>query len=92
MEEAISVVNLWLSSLVMSHGVVEVAKAYLLLTPAESQADTLRALLRARVEADGSQLTQVIRADFARPDTVALNGWVVSRTEARLATLRYLAG
>jgi hypothetical protein len=92
MEEAISVVNLWLQTLVLSHGVVEVARAYLRMTPAEAEPETLRTLLTARVESDGSQLAQVIRADFARPDTVAINGWIVSRTEARLAALRFLAG
>lgn len=86
------VVNLWLSTLMISHGVGEVAKAYLQLVPGENQPATLRALLAQRVEQDGSQLDQVIRADFARPDTVALNGWILSRTEARLSALRFLEG
>lgn len=86
------VVNLWVSTLVMSHGVVEVAKAYIKQVPAEADTVTLRARLAERIDADGSQLAQVIRADFARPDTVALNGWILSRTEARLSALRFLEG
>ncbi len=92
MEEATAAVNLWLSTLVMSHGLVEVAKEYLRLAPDEATAAALRVLLGQRIQDGGSTLEQVIQADFARSDTVALNGWILSRTEARLAALRYLDG
>jgi hypothetical protein len=92
MEEATATVNLWLSTLVMSHGLVEVAKGYLRLAPDESTATALRALLARRAESAEGSLEQVIQADFAQSDTVALNGWILSRTEARLAALRYLDG
>jgi hypothetical protein len=89
-EAAATTVNLWLSTLVISHGLSEVAKSYLRLAPEESSAVRLRALLARQVATDGNDLARVIQADFARPDTVALDGWILSRTEARLAALRYL--
>lgn len=91
MGAAITTVDAWLSSLVVSQGLTAVGKCYLALAPAEGHADTLRMLLAGRDQADGPDLGKVIQADFAASDTVALNGWILSRTEARLAALRLLA-
>lgn len=87
-----AVVDRWLSTLVLSHGVTEVARAYLRDTPGESDAFALRTLLAQRAADAGPDLSTVIRGDFAAPDTVAVNGWILSRTEARLAALRLLNG
>jgi hypothetical protein len=90
MKEAISTVDQWLSSLDLSQGLTAVGERYLVLAPAEARADILRTLLAQRHDADGPELGKVIQADFTASDTVALNGWILSRTESRLAALRVL--
>lgn len=66
----------------------EYALAFSSAFPAEADVAVLRELLLggpAPVTADS--LARAIRAEFRRFDTVTVNGWLLSRTEARLLYL-----
>jgi hypothetical protein len=89
MNELANVIDLWLASLALTHGVTQVAVAYLRQYPAEANAATLRVLLAAESDTTGP-LPAAIRRDFAQGRTIAVNGWMLARTEARLAALRHL--
>ena len=80
----------------------EIGKAYLLVTPEEDDRDRLlEALAGDALEEwerlasrDPAALDQAVRArhhdDFRHGRTVRLHGWILSRTEARLAALSSL--
>lgn len=89
MSEVAGAIDPWLASLSITHGLVQVATAYLLLYPEEASASKLRILLAAESDTTGD-LPAAIRRDFAQGRTVAVRGWMLARTEARLAALRHL--
>ena len=70
-----------------------IADKYFLSYPAERNAEYLKSLLLAGIQAraTGEQLTEAIvaaiRRDFEKPDTILLDSWLLSRTEARLWAL-----
>lgn len=76
-------------------GLGPLAGAYAALVPQEADPARLAALLTARlgrpVERAGVRaFATAIREDFARGDTVRLQGWILARTECRLALWREL--
>ena len=82
-------------------GVGDIGRAYLNLFPSEANARQLVSLIVERhpgafgpavsLEEARALLQQAVREDFHEEKTVELNGWVVSRTEARLCALACLA-
>ncbi len=92
-----SLVDHWLAALPGSAGSRAVGESYLLAFPQERDVEILRRLLSADVAvadcADPTgELTSRIRAEFAAGEVVQVGGWILSRSEARLAALRSLAG
>lgn len=81
---------------------VALGTAYLAQVPGEASAERLVAALTdgprgvpvARLEPRGlgAHLARRIRADFGAGRTVVVRGWIVSRTEARLAALAVVLG
>ncbi len=78
----------------------EIGKAYRLQTPSETEADKLAELLS--VDSAGNPvssstddliiknlLNQKIKHDFETDNTVIVNGWVLTKTEARQCALLY---
>lgn len=71
-------------------------RAYLSLNPAENDFDVLSKAVNTALTKNGvsvvdlktergfNQVSDVIKAEFARDDAVLVDGWVLSRTEARL--------
>lgn len=55
--------------------------------PAEADADALARSLQSVLMPDMDAFAEVITGDFAAGNTVRLEGWVLSRTEARQAAL-----
>jgi hypothetical protein len=97
-----SLLDRWLATLPSSEGSRAVAESYLRAFPAERNAETLRRLLSASIASNGAVvaaelgdpldlLRRQVRADFAAGEVVQVRGWVLSRSEARLAALRSLA-
>ncbi len=95
-----SLVDHWLAALPGSAGSRAVGESYLLAFPQERDVETLRRLLSADLPARGAadcadptrELRSRIRAEFAAGEVVQVSGWILSRSEARLAALRSLAG
>ena len=97
-----SLLDRWLASLPSSEGSRAVAESYLRAFPAERNAETLRRLLSGgTIASDGAGvaaesggpldlLRRQIRADFAAGEVVQVGGWLLSKSEARLAALRSL--
>ena len=74
-------------------GAQSIGKKYLELYPLENDKATLQRLLYPEdlpvIERE-SHLKQRISEDFQIRETVAINGWILSKTEARLDALAYL--
>lgn len=66
-----------------------VGRAYLRRHPAEADVALLRAALAADL-GDPERLRARVRGDFEREAVVRVQGWVLSRTEARLCALEAL--
>jgi len=69
-----------------------IGRRYLEVVPAERDAATLHARLAefaapADVLAHPAALERAVRRDFERGDILALDGWILSRTELRAAAL-----
>lgn len=69
-----------------------IGRRYLEVTPAERDVATLRARLGefatpGDVLAHAAALERAVRRDFERGDILALDGWILSRTELRAAAL-----
>jgi hypothetical protein len=69
-----------------------IGRRYLEITPAERDPATLRAQLGAFATpadalAHAAALERAVRRDFTRGDILALDGWILSRTELRVAAL-----
>lgn len=100
---AASLLDRWLAALPPSEGWRGVAESYLRAFPAERKADTLRRLLSTGngISTDigtGPEsadpldlLRRQIQGDFTAGEVVQVGGWLLSKTEARLAALRSLA-
>lgn len=73
-------------------GAAALGRRYLAQHPEESDPDRLRRYVGEAV-ADGSapRLRDRIRSEFARGELVAVDGWQITRTEARLCALAALA-
>jgi hypothetical protein len=74
-----------------------VGERYRSLVPAEDDEATLESLLgleagTATDEAMLAALAEQVRNDFATSDTVMIDGWILSVTEARAAALLSLSG
>jgi len=72
--------------------VAALGRRYRTAVPSESEAHVLEAAILAHAPADASAeprrwLADRIQQDFARGETVTIDGWVLSRTEARQAAL-----
>jgi len=89
----------WLKSMIADlQSARRVGQAYLATTPADADRDRLLAEVYPRLEpgADRSaaawreSYTAQCRLDFAEGRTVRIDGWVLSRTEARLCALAAL--
>lgn len=95
-----SLVDHWLAALPSSAGSRAVGESYLLAFPKEHDADILRRLLSVDLPPIGAAesidpsglLRSRIHAEFAAGEVVQVGGWILSRSEARLAALRSLAG
>jgi hypothetical protein len=72
-----------------------IGRAYLRTEPLEAQRESLEKLLRERLSTEkGDVATRFAKArgrDFLEGRTVHLDGWILSRTEARLCALVTLA-
>jgi hypothetical protein len=73
-----------------------IGRRYLELAPAERDPATLRAQLGplatpADVLGHAAALEQAVRRDFERGDILAVDGWILSRTELRVAASFALA-
>jgi hypothetical protein len=67
-----------------------IARAYVQVVPGEADPGVARARLEAATGGSlaKSALRSAIRRDFARGDTVVLDGWVLSRSECRYCVMR----
>ena len=69
---------------------IQLGRSYREAYPEEDDVDVLRELT-ASVE-DSSLGSEAIRRDFESGNTVQLDGWILSRTEARLCALHSIPG
>lgn len=67
----------------------EVGRKYLLAHPDEADASYLLTTLGASLESH-TERSRRVRADFRRGDVVRIDGWVLSRNEARLSALAHV--
>lgn len=72
-----------------------IGRAYLLRRPAEADVGVLYGRLSAGLpleqRTEAPDWGRLVRADFAQGNTVFVNGWLLSRTEARLCALTALS-
>lgn len=76
----------------VAEALARIGRRYLEIVPADRDLRALRAHLGefaavADVLAHGAALEHAVRRDFERGDILALDGWILSRTELRVAAL-----
>lgn len=90
--------DLWLQAFPVTDASRAVASEYLQRIPTEADPAVLRQLLATSAAGSGTgtapspaaSLAEQVKADFVSGDVVEVRGWVLSRTEARLAALSHL--
>jgi hypothetical protein len=74
----------------------EVGRRYLDSNAGEADRERLADLLTENLDPSAGDLTQqmmaAVRNDFRLGQTVTVDGWLLSRTEARICAIAYLAG